>query len=410
MAQNRLFEILYLLLQHRRMTAQELAGRFEVSVRTIYRDIDALSAAGIPVYASPGKGGGVSLMDHFVLDRAAFSEEEQRQLLTALQSLPDAARQDAGQVLSKLSGLFQRREPDWLQVDLSRWGSGEADREKFGLLKGAVQARRQIAFTYVSAYGQTTGRQVLPARLVFKGQAWYLQGYCLEKEDYRTFKITRMLELRVLEASFDRPLDPPSIEGDGPPPPFCVSVRLRFSPYLAYRVYDEFDESCISREEDGALVTEVSFPEDGWLYGYLLSFGVGLEVLSPTPLRERLGRMALEIWRGCANPDRGCQDCGGTIGPSYTEEVHTMDQNQPFCQSCGMPMSAAQPGTEQDGSHSPHYCQYCYQNGAFTNNMTMEEMIDFCAPLMAQGNPGMTEDQAKAQMRQFFPLLLRWQK
>ena len=136
MAKNRLFEILYLLLQNRRMTAQELADRFEVSVRTIYRDVDALSAAGIPVYTSPGRGGGVSLMDHFVLDRTALSEEEQRQLLTALQSLPGSVRQDAGQVLSKLSGLFQRQEPDWIQVELSRWGSGEAGREKFDLLKG----------------------------------------------------------------------------------------------------------------------------------------------------------------------------------------------------------------------------------------------------------------------------------
>ena len=230
MAKNRLFKILYLLLQNRRMTAQELADRFEVSVRTIYRDVDALSAAGIPVYTSPGRGGGVSLMDHFVLDRTALSEEEQRQLLTALQSLPGSVRQDAGQVLSKLSGLFQRQEPDWIQVELSRWGSGEAGREKFDLLKGAIHSHSQIAFTYVSSYGRTTDRRVLPARLVFKGQAWYLQGYCLEKDDYRTFKITRMLDLQVLETPFDRLLYPPPIEGDGSAPPLSLFGRLRFSP------------------------------------------------------------------------------------------------------------------------------------------------------------------------------------
>ena len=85
--------------------------------------------------------------------------------------------------------------------------------------------------------------------------------------------------------------------------------------------------------------------------------------------------------------------------------------NQIFCQSCGMPMDdPALRGTERDGAPSPHYCKYCYQNGAFTGEMTMEQMIDFCAPMMVQANPGMTEEQAKAQMRRFFPMLLRWRK
>ena len=85
--------------------------------------------------------------------------------------------------------------------------------------------------------------------------------------------------------------------------------------------------------------------------------------------------------------------------------------NQTFCQSCGMPMDdPALRGTERDGSPSPHYCRYCYQDGAFTGEMTMEEMIDFCAPIIVRENPAMTEEQAKAQMRQFFPMLLRWRK
>ena len=89
-----------------------------------------------------------------------------------------------------------------------------------------------------------------------------------------------------------------------------------------------------------------------------------------------------------------------------------MESNpQTFCQSCGMPLSApADYGTEQDGSPSGHYCRYCYENGAFTAPITMEEMIDFCVPMMVQGNPGMTAEQAKAQMLQFFPTLLRWKK
>ncbi len=212
MSQGRLFELLCLLLERGRMTAPQLAEHFEVSVRTIYRDIDALSAAGVPVYSTPGKGGGVSLLEGYTLHRAAFTEEEQQLLLTALRSLPGDAGQGTAETLSKLSALFRRREPDWLQVELSRWGSAGADNAKFVQLKEAILSRRVLSFTYVGASGQTTRRSVLPARLVFKGRDWYLQGFCLERAAYRTFKLTRMLEPEP-GAPFQRPLSPPPIEG-----------------------------------------------------------------------------------------------------------------------------------------------------------------------------------------------------
>ena len=407
MSSGRLFEIVYLLLERRQMTAAELAGRFEVSVRTIYRDIDALSAAGVPVYTTQGKGGGVALMDHYILDRAAFTEEEQRQLLTALQSLPEAARAGADETLAKLSGLFRRRETDWLQVDLSRWGSVEADQRKFEALKTAILDRRAAVFTYVSSYGLTTDRRVLPARLVFKGQSWYLQAYCTEKEDYRTFKVSRILKLSVLDERFSRPLSPPPIEAGEPPEGFCIPVRLRFSPALAYRVYDEFDEGCVTRGADGSLVVSVSFPEDPWLYGYLLSFGLGVEVLEPERLRKRLALLAGKMAAHHGNHDTGCQDNCDRMESSQSQEESHM--NHTFCQSCGMPIDApALRGTERGGTPSEHYCKYCYQEGAFTGEMTMEEMIDFCTPMMVRANPELTPEQARAQMAQFFPSLLRW--
>lgn len=407
MSVNRLFQMVYLLLKNRRMTAAALAERFEVSVRTIYRDVDALSAAGVPVYAVPGKGGGVALMDHYVLDRAAFSEAEQQQLLTALQSLPSGACRGAEEVLEKLSGLFQRAEPDWLQVDMSRWGDAGADNAKFAALKEAILERRTVAFTYVSAYGPASRRRALPARLVFKGRAWYLQAFCLERQAYRTFKLSRLLELEVLEETFDRPLAPPPIDGGGAGGPPEVLLRLRFSPAMAFRVYDEFDEGCITREPEGGLLVSVAFPEDGWVYGYLLSFGAGVQVLEPERVRRRLGLLGREIWRASEIADTGCQECSGTMVPSYDKEVPQMEQK--FCQSCSMPLTAPEEyGTEKDGAPSPHYCKYCYQNGEFTGEMTMEEMIEFCTPMMVQANPGMTAQQAQEQMHKFFPMLLRW--
>lgn len=82
-----------------------------------------------------------------------------------------------------------------------------------------------------------------------------------------------------------------------------------------------------------------------------------------------------------------------------------------FCQSCGMPITDPQlRGTEADGQASPHYCKFCYDQGTFTGEMTMEQMIDFCVPILVREHPGLTEEQARAQMRGFFPTLLRWRK
>lgn len=394
------------------MTAGELAEKLEVSQRTVLRDVDALSAAGVPIYTTQGSGGGVALLPGYVLDRAAFTDEEQRQLLLALQSLPG---QEGAQALTKLSALFRREQEDWLQVNLSRWGAEDADGEKFQLLKRAVLGRQVLAFDYASSYGSTRPRRVLPARLVFKGQGWYLQAFDLEREDYRTFRLSRILSPGLTGETFRRRLEPPDIGFSGDIPPlFRVEVRLRFAPYMAYRVYDEFDQGCVTRQEDGSLLVEAVFPEDQWLYGYLLSFGAGVEVLSPDTLRRRLAALGWKIyWAHASEHDTPCQGCGAMMGSSTTKEVPTMEQykNMKFCQSCGMPLAPDTAlGTEADGSPSPDYCSYCYKDGQFAGEMTMEEMIDFCAPMMAQATPGMTQEQAKARMHQFFPMLKRWKK
>ena len=411
MSAGRQFQMVYLLLEKGRMTAGELAEKLEVSPRTVLRDVDALSAAGVPVYTAQGSGGGVALLDGYVLDRAAFSEEEQRQLLTALQSLPG---QEGEQALTKLSALFRRGQEDWLQVNLSRWGSTKADSEKFQFLKRAVLERQTLSFDYAGSYGSIRRRRVLPARLVFKGQGWYLQAYDLDREDYRTFRLSRILSPEFAGEVFHRRLEPPDVDFSGEIPPlFRVEVKLRFAPGLAYRVYDEFDQSCVSRQEDGSLVVETVFPEDQWLYGYLLSFGAGVEVLSPDTLRRRLAALGREIFRAhSGKPDTPCQVQSDTMEPSKTKEVSTMDlTNMRFCQSCGMPLTpGVELGTEADGAQNPDYCGYCYKEGRFTGEMTMEEMIDFCTPMMVQGNPGMTEEQARTQMHQFFPMLKRWKK
>lgn len=292
MQESRLFKIVYYLLDKGQATAPDLAERFEVSVRTIYRDIDALSAAGIPIYAEVGRNGGIRLMHDFVLDQVVLSEGEKQEILAALQSINITRNIGESQTLQKLSALFALPSENWLEIDFSRWGNQGFDKEKFELLKAAVIHRRQVRICYAGSDGTERERTVQPYRLVYKAKAWYLKAFCTEKQDMRTFKLNRILELTLLEESFVRQSfseEPEDAEID------CPLVTLRFPKEMAYRVYDEFDGSQIERQENGDLIASARMPEGAWLTGFLLSFGTQVEILSPAHLREEIARQAEKI-------------------------------------------------------------------------------------------------------------------
>ncbi len=293
MSADRLFQIVYLLLEQERMTADALAEVLGVSVRTVYRDVDTLSTAGVPVCTTQGKGGGVALMEGYVLDQSAFSREEQRLLLTALRNFP---QQSEEQALNKLAVLFRRREEDWIHADLSRWGSSGQENDTFQLLRQAIWSRRPVHFSYIDPNESSHPRQVLPVRLVYLDRCWHLQGYDQDKEDFRIFRLSRIISPTLSEDVFRRKLTAPDIDPAGNIPPlFRVEATLKFAPNMAPLVFDEFASTGISVQDDGSLVVSAVFPEDQQLYSYLLSFGPGMEVLSPLGLREQIARLAEEI-------------------------------------------------------------------------------------------------------------------
>ncbi len=299
MRDSRLFRIVYALLEQGQVSASELARSLEVSVRTIYRDMDALSAAGIPVYALPGRGGGYALLDRQVFSKSLLSEQEQARILLALQRLP-APDQDQ-QLLAKLSALFDRTPADWITVDLTRWGGAGEESALFALLKRAILTRRALSFTYAAAGRPPQKRKVFPGRLAYKGFAWYLQGICQTRQDWRAFKLTRITHLQVETQSF-APLPPAPPLQEAEQAASSTLLVLRFAPEAAFRIYDEFFPSQITVLPDGAFLVRASFPEGAWLTGYLLSFGRLVEVLEPTQVRERLAQIALETFLKHAKP------------------------------------------------------------------------------------------------------------
>lgn len=290
---GRLFQIVYHLLDKGQATAPELAEKFEVSVRTIYRDIDALSGAGIPVYTEAGRNGGIHLMKDFVLDRAVLSENEKQEILTALQSIQTLQNIDNSQTLQKLSAIFHLNSEDWLEVDFSRWGNEGSDNEKFEMLKLAVIRRKNVKIRYAGTYGGIGERVVQPLKLVYKGKAWYVKAFCTEKQDLRTFKLNRILDLEVLNESFNRPVfpeTPDTFQGE------YSQIVLRFPGEMAYRIYDEFDKTLIQPQANGDFIVSAQMPEDAWLTGFLLSFGAQVEILSPVSLKETIAKEAKSIY------------------------------------------------------------------------------------------------------------------
>ena len=293
MNESRLFKIIYLILEKGRVTAPELAEKFEVSVRTIYRDVDVISSAGIPIYVTTGRSGGIQILDNYVLDKAFFSDKEKHHILSALQSLYVIDNTYERELLTKLSALFNTQPENWVEVDFSRWGSKTQDNAKFEQLKNATINHKVATIVYVSSYFKKTRRNIHPLKLYYKSKEWYVKAYCTEKNDFRLFKINRIIDCEILDEEFI-PVEFPELqdtEQNG-----YNKIVLRFPKEMAYRVYDEFKEEEITEQENGDFIATAYMPEDTWLIGYLLSYGLYVEVIEPAYLRKVLSDEAKKIY------------------------------------------------------------------------------------------------------------------
>lgn len=290
---SRLFEIVYILLNKKNITAKELAEYFEVSTRTIYRDIDTLNMAGIPIYTTQGKGGGIAILDNFVLNKTYLSKEEQIDLLSAISILKQLDKNIDKHHLEKLNQFFKSSFQDWIEIDFDRWGQ-KGHHHLFNLLKNAIVHQQPISFQYYSSKGEQSSREVEPVKLIFKHQDWYLFGYCSLRNDYRYFKISRMENTIILDKHFSKP-NPDIYLNKEIQPKTCnktdfIKLTLKFSNEVAFRVYDDFDSQSITKLNDGSLLVHASFLEEQnqYLYGFLLSYEDKVTVIEPLKIKNEL--------------------------------------------------------------------------------------------------------------------------
>lgn len=296
---DRLLAIVMLLVNRKRIQAKELAEIFEVSIRTVYRDIDAINQAGIPVVTYQGVNGGLGIADNYKIDRNVLCQDDIVSILSALHGLKTTLDdQKLSYTIEKIKGLIPdfkadeyREKSSQLVIDLTPWGDNDIQRDKINLLKQAIEGCRLVSFSYTNAKGENAKRNVESMCLVLKMQTWYLYGFCRNKEDFRLFRLSRIKDLALLTIEFnkkEKSLDGIPWENEWSQREKLIEVTLRFMPDLKALVEEKFETEKIYVDDNGRVMVRFQCPETDWLYGIILSYGAGVEVLEPEHLRRIL--------------------------------------------------------------------------------------------------------------------------
>ena len=288
---DRLIAILSVLLNQEQATAPELAKRFEVSRRTINRDIEALNQAGIPIVTQQGAGGGIRIMDGFRMDRTALTSREMQAILSGLRGLDSVSgTSQYKQLMEKISpGAADVLPGDQhILIDLASWHKASLS-GKIELLHGAIEQHRLVSFHYLSPGGESD-RIVEPALLVFQWSSWYLWGWCREKNAPRLFKLDRMDSLQVKETFSPRQMEMPDLLCEQAfPDRYHVVVRI--SRKSRWRLVEEYGPGCYEETPEGDCLFSTGFTDREHLLSWILSFRGDAELLEPPELREELAKI-----------------------------------------------------------------------------------------------------------------------
>ncbi|MCI8764142.1 MAG: YafY family transcriptional regulator [Lachnospiraceae bacterium] len=293
---DRLIGILSILLQEEKTTAPELAERFEVSRRTINRDIEDLCRAGIPIRTAQGTGGGISIMDGYRMDRTILTSKDMQMILAGLRSLDSVSgSQYYGQLMEKIqtgsSKFISGR--DSMLIDLSSWYKGSLA-PKIEVIQSSIENRHFLQFKYYAPSGESR-RTIEPYYLVFQWSSWYVWGWCSVREDYRLFKLNRMDRVAETEKGFVcREVPMPDLSNEKIFPG-GINVKALFTPDMKWRLVEEFGPHCFTEADDGRLFFSADYTDMENLVTWLMTFGAKAEVLEPVEARDIIRRNAEEI-------------------------------------------------------------------------------------------------------------------
>jgi len=301
---DRLVSIILTLLEKERIGAQELADRFEVSPRTIYRDIDAISRAGIPVRSTAGVGGGFEIMQKYKIDRKVFSAADLSAILMGLSSLSNMIRGDElVSALAKVKSFIPagsakdiELKANQIFVDLSPWMGNRNIQPYLEVIKTALHESKLLSFEYADRYGNKTARTAEPYQLVLKNGHWYWQGYCYKRNDFRLFKLSRMSNLQMREEVFTpRDYQNPQLDFTEAVETMQTKIKIRIHKSALDRVLDFCTEEHVSPDGDEHYIVRFPFIENDYYYNVLFSFGDKCECLEPPHIRAEMKRRIRDI-------------------------------------------------------------------------------------------------------------------
>ena len=300
---DQLFEFVYILIDKKQVTAKEMADRFGVSTRTIYRWMEALSLSGVPVYSLKGRGGGIAISEKFAMDNTVLSEDERLAIVSSVKALENlsgknnAALTPERKAADKLSRLVTS-DTDWLEVDFAPWSpEGSEVRNLFGILRNSILKKRQISFDYFTGDGRIEKRIVHPWKLIFRGQAWYLFGWCTSRKAERFFKLTRMRNLVMTSknANIERSAYPQRGVGTPEYSAPLIQIKAKITKAKISYLMDSFICSEIKAQKNGFINVTFSAPDTPWLCEILLSFGSQIKITSPAKVKNKIAEMAGNI-------------------------------------------------------------------------------------------------------------------
>lgn len=289
---DRLLGILSVLLQQERVTAPYLAEKFEVSRRTIQRDVEALCKAGIPIVTAQGKNGGISIMDGYRMDRTLLTSSDMQAILAGLRSLDSVSGTSRyQQLMEKLSvgNSDVLASNNHILIDLSSWYRTSLT-PKIELMQAAIGRKERISFHYYAPKGESR-RTIEPYCLIFQWSSWYVWGWCCKRTDFRLFKLNRMTELRNTGERFVTAAAPlPNLSAEHIFP-MTMDVKIRLDAEMKWRLVEEYGPDSFTEQKDGSLLLCRGFEDRDTLFGWLLSFGEHAELLEPEKLRREFLEM-----------------------------------------------------------------------------------------------------------------------
>ncbi|MCX7711636.1 MAG: YafY family transcriptional regulator [Clostridia bacterium] len=293
---DRLLSIITILLQRNKVTAPELARRLEVSRRTILRDIDDICRAGIPIITYQGGDGGISIAEGFKLDKSVLSVEELQSIIAGLKSLGSVS--DTARIEGLISKLSPNNEAvvsikDSVLIDLSSHYKSSLS-EKISLLKAAISENKLVSFEYYSEKGVST-RTIEPYYITFKWTAWYVFGFCKDKNSFRLFKLNRLWRQKMMDETF-LPREIPA-ERQDLDEYFSDENKIvvLFDKSAEYRLVEEYGPGCYTVMEDGRLKFSIGYTNKEYMISWLLGFGDKARVVEPMELANEMKEKAKKI-------------------------------------------------------------------------------------------------------------------